>query len=52
MSCLISDFKLVGLWMWLSLVETVFIKGTVKSAIFEDGMCYFIEQCFPVALYG
>lgn len=30
----------------VSFSQTVFIKETVKSAIFEDYICYFIEKGF------
>lgn len=30
------------------LSQILFIKGTVKSAIFKDGICYFTENAFQL----
>ncbi len=40
---------LIGRFQYVvSFSRTLFIKGTVKSAIFKDGICYFIENAFQL----
>lgn len=32
----------------VSFSRTLFLKGTVKSAIFKDGICHFIENALQL----
>ena len=46
MSCLIKLLLLGMVKCVVSFSRSLFVKGTVKSAIFKDGICCFIETAF------